>query len=87
MLGNTASPAVPTHVASNLIYISKHKLHPPTCLHFHNKSPPPLSSLQQPRLYLNSSVKTDNVITLFPLVWLWGYLQSVSSRNWMDGFY
>lgn len=86
MLGNSASRAVPTPVASKLINISKHRLKPPTPLHFHNKRAP-LSSPQQPNLYLNSSVKTDNIITLFPHWELWGYLQSVSSRNWMDGFY
>ena len=67
MLGDTAFPSVPTLVASNFINISKHKLNPPTSLHFHNKSAP-LSSPQQPSLYLNSSVKTDNIITLFPQV-------------------
>lgn len=67
MPGNTASPAVPTPVAFKLISISKHKLSPPPSLHFHNKRGSLLSP-QQPNLYLNSSVKTDNIITLFPHV-------------------
>lgn len=67
MLGNTASPAVPTQEVITLISISKQKLNPPTSLHFHNKRGSLLSP-QQPNLYLNSSVKTDNVITLFPHV-------------------
>lgn len=85
-MGNATPPAGPTLVASKLINISKHKFNRLISLHFHNKRGPLLSP-QQPNLYLNSSVKTDNTITLFPQVWLWGYLQSISSRNWVDGFY
>lgn len=40
MLGDSISPAAPALGASKLINISKHKLNPPTSLHFHNKRDP-----------------------------------------------